>query len=374
MSQISVQFDTNGDGVSDYSENVNGDGTFTYAPYNFDPSQPLQVRLQQDLGSGNYLDSAWQTVAPPSQSPSYSVNISQLALTNSSAAVNGATDDCSISGQITGSGYLGGYSVAFDTNGDGTPDAYTTTNSDGSFVLSNPNVSYGLVSIAAEVSQSTSYGASYGGWTYLRFYYTADPSTSESQTVVAALSQQDPTWQSDATGVRNAGLSSSDIQNSAQAANDAAAAALEALENSMVGQAANAQQSAMQSPDSQYASDMAAAASQYASDITAYTGDPTTESLPSFAWPDAPNDNAAVVGGGDAPHAELRRSRVQREPVVGSASRCASRRTDRVQQRRKRGDDRLQHGQERCSVGLWNRAVEGVERPAGSIVSRYHRI
>ena len=304
MSNISVQFDTNGDGTSNYSESVDaGDGTFSYAPSAFDPSQQIQVRLQQDLGSGHYIYSAWQTVSPPSDAPTYSVNISQLTLTNTGHADNGATDDRSVSGQITGSGDLSGYTVEFDTNGDGSPDHYATTDADGTFVLPTPSVSYGLVTIAARVAQSTSFGADYGGWTYLRFYYTVDPSSSESQTVVAALSQQDPTWQSDATGVQNAGLSSSDIQNAGQAANDAAATALLALENSMIGQAANAQQSALQTPDSQYASDMAAAASQYASDLSAYTGDPTTESLPVFAWPTAPNDNAAVLGGGNAPPA-----------------------------------------------------------------------
>ncbi len=59
----------------------------------------------------------------------------------------------------------------------------------------------------------------------------------------------------------------------------------------------------MQSADGQYATDIANAADQYTSNLNSYSGDKTTESMQSFAWPDAPFDNAAVVTTGDPPPA-----------------------------------------------------------------------
>ena len=300
MNQIVVEFGAEGDGTVDYSENVNAEGTFApYEPYNFDPGQQqMQVRVGDELAPGAAIWSNWQAGAAPTQSPVYTVNISQLALSNTAADFNGASSNCSLAGQISGAGNLGGYTVEFDTNGDGTVEGSAQTAADGSFQFSPQNISYGLVTIAARVAQDTSSGSSYGGWTYLRFYYTVTPDSSESQTVVAALNQEDPTWQSDATGLPDSGLTSHDVQDAGQTASDEATQEMQALQNGMSGAAAASSTSAPSTPQSAYDAQIAAAAAEYATEISSYTGDATTESIAEFAWPDAPADNAAVVSAG----------------------------------------------------------------------------
>ncbi|MGH7137142.1 MAG: hypothetical protein ACREHD_15480, partial [Pirellulales bacterium] len=205
LSGITIQFDTDGKGTPDGTATTDAYGRFEFTPSGLTPGNvTIDARSyvvdgatkQVLIGPWTPFSFSWQ---PPASGP---LSIGSLQLADSwtvTGPVPLTASDPTVTGSVVagfpgaanssggGSGDVSNQIVQFDTNGDGVPDASTTTDSAGDFTYTPTGLAAGVVTIAARVEDTAADGTPvYGAWTSLTFTLTpAASGTTVSQLVLA---------------------------------------------------------------------------------------------------------------------------------------------------------------------------------------------
>jgi hypothetical protein len=192
VSALTVQIDTNGDGVADATVVTDGNGNFTFTPSGLSAG-PVTVAarvLQHDYETGGFDASAWTSLAFNYQPVvAATITITSLVLASDTSGSAGVTGNPTVRGAIsTGNGAppSGSTFVEIDTGGDGVPDAVVWPDADGNFIDTPPELAYGAVTIAARPKTWNANDNSYvaGAWTTLSFTYQQQAATAPA---IAAL-------------------------------------------------------------------------------------------------------------------------------------------------------------------------------------------
>jgi hypothetical protein len=173
---LTVEFDTNADGVPDASAQSDGEGNFTFTPSGLAyGTVALAARVRQhDYVTGGFDYSAWTTLSftyqAPSDTPPAIASFGLLDDSGSSWA-DGVTANPAVKGIATSTLF-----VQLDTNADGLPDAITWPDAAGNFSYTPANLAYGPLTIGARAVDQTFQpdgGVTYvySAWTSLSFTY-----------------------------------------------------------------------------------------------------------------------------------------------------------------------------------------------------------
>lgn len=196
---VSVEFDTNSDGVPDGEALLSADGTFSFTPIGLTYGSVTIAAREADhdptLPAITY--SAWKTLTftyEPPAAPAPTINDLRLSNDDGSSATDNITSDPTITGRVTlgaggsGLGAAGGTAsspfptdappspdflpVEIDTNADDVADFTTTTGPGGTFTFTPTGLAYGPVTVSVRaISRDAAQNEVYGVWTSLSFTY-----------------------------------------------------------------------------------------------------------------------------------------------------------------------------------------------------------
>lgn len=155
-----VEFDFDGNGTVDGAAYTNLSGQFT-----FTPGAALQVGAAtiRARASIDGTVSAWTSLSITLADDGINPAISSLTV---SGLDQGVASSSVLQGTIVATGSLSGVTIQFDTNGDGTSDGQTTTDSSGGFSFTASGLPEGYTVVAARVSG--------GQWNRLGFVHTSN--------------------------------------------------------------------------------------------------------------------------------------------------------------------------------------------------------
>ncbi|MGH7193389.1 MAG: hypothetical protein ACREJM_07625, partial [Candidatus Saccharimonadales bacterium] len=175
---VSVEFDTNGDGIADASATVDGTNVFSYKPDNLEPG-PVTVKVRtvahqansDAVSYGAWTSLSFTYVVTPGATPV----VSSVSLDTSSSTSGAASaGPPAITGQISkADGTVDYQTVQFDTNGDGVPDGETTTDASGNFSYTPRNIPAGTtnIQVRGKVWDDASGTYLYSDWSSVSYNY-----------------------------------------------------------------------------------------------------------------------------------------------------------------------------------------------------------
>jgi hypothetical protein len=182
VAQLTVEFDTNGDGIADGQTTTDAAGHFTYVPQSLPlGAVTVAVRVSEyDIAARELRTSAWSTTSFTMQAPATQpVAVSELRLLSDSgpSSSDGYTANATIAGQLAADAPLAGVLVEIDRNGDGTPDGQTNADAEGRFRYEPQSLPYGAVAVQVRAVAWSHAAASYvpGAWTPLQFVHENQP-------------------------------------------------------------------------------------------------------------------------------------------------------------------------------------------------------
>jgi len=313
---LTVQFDTNGDGVPDGSATTDASGDFNWTPSGLaDGQHTIEARAVDQDGNGNALYGAWTpltftlTAAATSGTTIGTVGLANNVGPSSTALIS---TDGTISGQLTGAN-VANQTVEIDTTGTGVSSATVTTDSTGNFSYTPTGLQQGTDTIAVRTVDDSNgvtasggnqasggsqppggsaSGNASGGWTTLSFVLSSNPSGSPAQSEAAALAQH-------ATDLAAAQSSHDAAQATAASNFQAAESAASASYRGTLASANSAQAAGVAAAQSSYASGLASANATYnqavaqagttfATAMQSYSGNTAAYAQSDFQWPGAP--------------------------------------------------------------------------------------
>ncbi|WP_165698738.1 choice-of-anchor D domain-containing protein [Bremerella volcania] len=172
VANVTVQVDTNSDGVADATIFTNADGIFLYTPSSLDSgTQTFAFRaVEYDSQSGDHLVGAWESITFTAEDQTDAAP----ALFDIEFDAGEETSVPTLSGRITYQHSVDGRQIEIDTDGDGTADYFTTTDEFGRFEVALPNLPDGTTSLAVRsraISPSSSTVLN-GSWQSVTVNYT----------------------------------------------------------------------------------------------------------------------------------------------------------------------------------------------------------
>jgi hypothetical protein len=182
---LTVAFDFNGDGVVDETVLTDAHGNFKDTPANLAPGNyTISARYQEwDATQNQYVTSDWLPL-------SFTLNaataptVTQLQLLHNTGSTSNDTTDPTVTGTITSADGVAGREIQFDLNGDGVPDASTTSGSQGNFTYAPDGLMPGPVTVQARAIGWDPYNLQTveGAWVSLSF--TLEPAAPDPPEVV----------------------------------------------------------------------------------------------------------------------------------------------------------------------------------------------
>lgn len=171
--RLVVEVDDNNDYVGDGLAFTDDTGAFHYTPEPLSyGSITIHARpIEWDEAAGHYQMGSWATLSFTYESqPAAAATFANFGLAN---GVTGGTTDPTLRGSIINGGSLGGVTVEFDLNGDGTPDQFAQTDAYGGYSHTPTGLAYGSVSIGARTRQvdPVTGNVLVGSWSNLSFTY-----------------------------------------------------------------------------------------------------------------------------------------------------------------------------------------------------------
>jgi hypothetical protein len=182
VADVTVEFDTVGDGTPDGSTVSDSNGNFTWTPMGIEPGQvTIAARtVMTDANTGAELTSAWKSITFTYSTGAGPV-VSSLSLTHptgtdQTSGLQTAIDP-TLSGTLSDGSALASFlTVQYERNGDTTPDGSSRTDAEGKFTLTPTGLSPGTVTIEVRgVTQDPVTGAEVdGAWTTITFELQQD--------------------------------------------------------------------------------------------------------------------------------------------------------------------------------------------------------
>jgi hypothetical protein len=190
---VDIEFDTNGHGIADAEIPASGNA-FTFTPTGLVPG-PVTIQARTVVHEPNATGLTYGAWTPLSftylATPGSTLSIANLQLASlangpagSFLPANPTAADPTVIGQVEdASGGVDFQTVQFDYNGDGQPDASTTTDAQGNFTFAPSGLAAGnqTIGVRAKIWDMASQGFLYSSWTTISFNY--QPTTTQAVAV-----------------------------------------------------------------------------------------------------------------------------------------------------------------------------------------------
>ena len=183
LADVTVQFDTNGDGLPDGSTTTDDNGNFTWTPSGVNPGTvTIAARaVTTDSSTGDTLTGAWKSVTF-TYSTSAGPVVSSLSLahptgTNSTTGLSTAIDPTLVGTLTNGTALASFLTVQYELSGSTTPNGSTMTDAQGNFTLGLSGLSPGTQTIEVRgVTSDPQTGTEVdGAWKTIEFELDQNP-------------------------------------------------------------------------------------------------------------------------------------------------------------------------------------------------------